>query len=221
MPKCTNTNTSTSTYPSAKDLVGPFTVTSEGYTPMFTMVDRTTRWVEAVPVLGTSMRIGAEAFFRGWISRFGVPDQRTSDRGAQFTSEVWASLCSRLGIQHLLTSAYHPKLNGLLERFHRHLKEALRTRLVSVLGLRTAPKQDSNISSAEMVYGLPLTLPGEMCSPPEITSQEIVEEICSTVTGFTPLPTAHGGRFNLRNKGPADCHTCVCILRRCCSLPHP
>ncbi len=185
------------------DLVGPFPTSCEGYTHLFTIVDRTTRWAEAVPVSGTSVRDCAEAFFRGWVSRFGVPDQLTSDRGAQFTSEVWASLCSRLGICHLLTSAYHPQSNGLVECFHRQLKDALRARLAGVqwvehlpwvlLGLRAAPKEDSNISSAEMVYGLPLTLPGEMCSPPEVTSQEIVERIRSAATSFTPLPTRPTG----------------------------
>jgi hypothetical protein len=50
-------------------------------------------------------------------------------------------------------------------------------------------KEDSNISSVEMVYGLPLTLLKEMCSFPEILAQEIVEGIRSTVTSFQPLPT--------------------------------
>jgi hypothetical protein len=36
-------------------------------------------------------------FFQGWVSRFGVPAVITSDRGAQFTSSLWAALCS---IQH-------------------------------------------------------------------------------------------------------------------------
>jgi hypothetical protein len=58
-----------------------------------------------------------------------------------------------------------------------------------LLGLRAALKEDSNISSAEMVYGLPPTLPREMCSLLEITSQEIVEGICSAATSFTPRPT--------------------------------
>jgi hypothetical protein len=52
----------------------------------------------------------------------------------------------------------------------------------------SSTKDDSNISSAEEVYILPLTLPREMCSPAQITSQETVEGICSTVTCFMPLP---------------------------------
>ncbi len=56
------------------DLVGPFPTSAEGYTHLLTMVDRATRWAEATPISGTSVRDCAEAFFRGWISRFGVPD---------------------------------------------------------------------------------------------------------------------------------------------------
>jgi transposase InsO family protein len=95
----------------------------------------------------------------------------TSDRGVQFSSAVWEELCSTLGISHRLTTAYHPQANGLVERFHRQLKEALRARLDNqdwpshlpwvMLGLRAAPKEDCGLSLAEMVYGEALTLPGE------------------------------------------------------------
>jgi hypothetical protein len=162
------------------------------------MVDRATRWAEATPISGTSVRDCTEAFFRGWISRFGVLDQITSDRGAQFTSEVWASLCQRLGIKHLLTSAYHPQSNGLVERFHRQLKDFLRARLAGVqwvehlpwalFGLRAQPKEDSNMSSAELVYGTPLTLPGEFLGTLEASAQEIADRIRSEVDSFNPLP---------------------------------
>jgi transposase InsO family protein len=43
----------------------------------------------------------------------------------QFTSEVWAALCSSLGITHIQTSAYHPQSNGMVERMHRQLKAGL------------------------------------------------------------------------------------------------
>jgi hypothetical protein len=69
----------------------------------------------------------ARALFTGWVSQFGVPATITSDRGAQFTSALWAGLCSLLNIQHLPTTAYHPQSNGLVERFHRQLKDALRS----------------------------------------------------------------------------------------------
>ncbi|MFO0001722.1 MAG: hypothetical protein ACK559_11365, partial [bacterium] len=62
-----------------------------------------------------------------------------------------------------MTTAYHPPSNGLVESAHRQLKDSLRTRLAGndwpahlpwiLLGLRAAPKEDSGVSSAELVLG--------------------------------------------------------------------
>jgi hypothetical protein len=57
-----------------------------------------------------------------------VPALVTTDRGTQFTSAVWTGLCRRLGITQLYTTAYHPQANGMVERAHRQIKDALRSR---------------------------------------------------------------------------------------------
>jgi transposase InsO family protein len=71
----------------------------------------------------------ADALVAGWISRFGVPAILTTDRGAQFSSVLWSLLCQRLGICHVMMTSYHPQSNGLVERAHRQMKEALKARL--------------------------------------------------------------------------------------------
>ena len=73
----------------------------------------------------------------------------------QFTSEIWQVLCRTLRIKHVATIAYHPQSNGLVEPFHRQLKNALKARTCCVkwvdhlpcvmLGIRAAPKEDSAI----------------------------------------------------------------------------
>ena len=118
-----------------------------------------------------------DAFLRHWVSRFGVPATLTTDIGPQFTSTVWASLCKSLGIHHVMTTAFHPQANGMIERVHRRLKDALRARCAStdwydqlplvLLGLRVSPKEYSNVSTAEMVYGTTLALPGTFLDEPE------------------------------------------------------
>ena len=65
----------------------------------------------------------------------------------------------------------------MVERSHRQLKDALRARTAGadwpshlpwvLLGLRAAPKEDSSISSAELLYGAPLVLPGQLPGVPE------------------------------------------------------
>ncbi len=49
------------------------------------------------------------ALFSKWICRFGVPAIISSDTGAQFTSNIWDSLCLLLQIRHQPTTAYHPQ----------------------------------------------------------------------------------------------------------------
>ena len=46
-----------------------------------------------------------------------MPNPAT-DRRVQFTLAVWSISCQRVGIQHNLTTAYHPQANGMIERFH-------------------------------------------------------------------------------------------------------
>jgi putative transposase len=46
-----------------------------------------------------------------------------TDNGTQFTSTRFVETLSRLGITHRRTAFNHPEGNGLIERFHRSLKE--------------------------------------------------------------------------------------------------
>jgi hypothetical protein len=158
------------------DLVGPLP-RSSGFSYLFTVVDRTTRWPEAVPLASTTAADCAAALLQGWIQRYGVPDTITSNRGPQFTSSLWAGLCSLLSIKHTQTTAYHPESNGLVERFHRQLKDALRARAAGadlyhhvpwvLLGMRTACSEDADFSPAEAEFGSQLILPGQFLSTPE------------------------------------------------------
>ncbi len=178
------------------DIVGPLPATVGGFSYLFTVVDQSTRWPEVIPLKGVTTEDCVEAFFIGWVGRFGISSTVTSDKGVRFTSAVWKSMCSQLGIQHKLTTAYHPQANGTVERFHRQLKASLRARLIDqqwllhlpwvLLGLRAAPKEDCGLSSAEMVYGVPLTLPGEFLGPEETPSPGFLTELRARMSGFQP-----------------------------------
>jgi transposase InsO family protein len=184
------------------DLVGPLPTARDGYSHLFTVIDRSTRWAEAIPLRSTSAASCADALVSGWVSRFDVPEQVTSDRGRQFCSSIWDALSRQLGIKMRFTTAYHPQSNGLVERFHRRLKEALRERLADtdwpqhlpwvLLRLRAAPREDSGISAAELVYGCPLSLPGQFLSAAEPPPDTFVSQLRSSLpcvsdcTGCSP-----------------------------------
>jgi Integrase core domain len=169
------------------DIVGPLPCSSDNFSYILTAVDRSTRWAEAFPLRATTAADCAAAFTAGWVARFGVPAHITSDRGVQFTSSFWAAVMGRLGIKHIMTTAFHPQSNGAVERFHRRLKDSLRTRLAGaewplhlpwvMLGLRAAPREDSGLSAAELVYGAPLTLPGPLIAAPEPPPEQFVQQL--------------------------------------------
>ena len=152
------------------DVVGPLP-SSEDFKYLFTIVDRSTRWPEAVPMKSATTSACASALLSSWVSRFGVPLHITSDRGPSFTSSLWTSLTQLMGSTHHSTTAYNPEANGLVERMHRTLKAALIARCTDadwishlpwvLLGLRTTPKEGTDVSAAEMVFGDPLVVPAE------------------------------------------------------------
>jgi hypothetical protein len=178
------------------DIVGPLPPTTTGVRHVLTMIDITTRWVEVVPLTSTTASVCADALIAGWIARFGVPEVIISDRGAQFTSDVWHVLCTRLSITHNTTTAYHPQSNGMVERFHRQLKDSLRARLAGsdwlshlpwvLLGLRAAPKEDLGVSSAELLYGSPLVLPGELLTAEETAPRAVLDSLRRAATPALP-----------------------------------
>ena len=107
------------------DIVGPLPQ-SNGYQYCLTAIDRFTRWPEAIPIKNINADTIVDAFYAGWISRFGAPAIVTTDRGSQFESRLFQALTQLIGAHRTRTTAYHPSSNGMIERFHRSLKAAIR-----------------------------------------------------------------------------------------------
>ncbi|XP_066978977.1 igE-binding protein-like [Macrobrachium rosenbergii] len=158
------------------------------------VVDRSTRWPEATPMQEATASACAEALLSSWISRFGVPDYITTDRGPAFLSELWSTLACLLGTTHHTTTAYNPTANGLVERFHRSLKVSLMARCTTedwkyqlpwvLLRLRTTPRVNGNPSTAEKIYSEPLVVPGGLVT--EDRHNPSIQRLRDIVGKFTP-----------------------------------
>lgn len=174
------------------DIVGPLTEVN-GCSWLLTMIDRFTRWPEAVPIRNIEASTVADALVTQWISRFGAPEVITTDRGTQFESRLFASLCSVLGTSRIRTAAYNPRANGMIERFHRQLKDALRCHEASkdwvddlplvLLLFRCTIKDSIKATPAELTYGTSLALPADLVT---------------TVSDGTPISAEFVCRFKER-----------------------
>ena len=82
------------------------------------MIDRFSRWLEAIPLPNMAAQTVAAAFIDGW-ARFGTSAVITTDQGKLFKASLFQALSKFLGSKKTRTSPYYLALNGLIERWHR------------------------------------------------------------------------------------------------------
>ncbi|CAI2727756.1 unnamed protein product [Schistosoma spindalis] len=211
------------------DIVGPLPP-SHGYDHMLTCIDRFTRWPEAIPITSITAETIAHRFVERWIALYGCPSTVTTDRGQQFESALFSSLTRLLGTERIRTTAYHPASNGLVERFHRQPKSALRahendnwyeTLPLVLLGIRTSLKADIQCSAAELVYGTTLRLPGEFFTPRssnDFGKSDYVHRLSAFMRTLSPVST----RIQYRQVAlPRELSTCSHVFIRVDSVRKP
>ena len=182
------------------DIVGPLPQvtnlndSSSSYRYLFTCIDRNTRWIECQPLSDISASSISSAFINIWISRFGVPLNVITDRGAQFESELFSELSKIIGFHRLRTCAYRPQTNGMIERAHRTLKTAIIARKESwlsalpivLLGIRITPNE-TGYSPFTSVTGANAQIPQILIdnnSFNEETSNPMIKQLLKQMTNF-------------------------------------
>ncbi|GFU47314.1 retrovirus-related Pol polyprotein from transposon 412 [Trichonephila clavipes] len=84
---------------------------------------------------------------------------------------MYAEFTRMLGTEKIKTTTHHMKSNVIVERFHRHLKSAIKAHendtwseivFIIPLGIRTEVKENLQFSCTEIAYGTKLRLPSDM-----------------------------------------------------------
>ncbi|XP_018644951.1 choline/ethanolamine kinase, putative [Schistosoma mansoni] len=213
------------------DLVGPLP-RSNGFNYLFTCIDRFTRFPIAIPIADITAETVAKVFMQNWVTIFGTPITITTDRGAQFESELFNNLAKLLGSNRIRCTAYHPQANGMVERFHRQLKTALISHSnpnqwteflpLVMLGIRTSVKTDAQCSAAELVFGTTLRLPGEFINPntnsQKLNLENYVDQLRDHMSKLKPINTREQSRAVYI---PKDLSNCTHVWIRCDKIKAP
>ena len=176
------------------DCVGPLPRTKAGNEYILTIMDAATRFPEAVPL----RKITAPAVTKALVKFFtlvGLPKVIQSDQGSNFTSRIFNQIMKELGIQHTMSSAYHPQSQGALERYHQTLKNMMRCYCMDhekdwdegipllLFATREVTQESLGFSPFDLVYGHSVRGPLKLLKE-QWLQDEITTDVLSHVSAF-------------------------------------
>ncbi|XP_059209538.1 protein NYNRIN-like [Centropristis striata] len=144
-----------------------------GYRYILVVVDRFTKWVEAVPTKGPDARSAAKFLCKEVFPRFGIPDVMSSDNGPHFTANVMKIAMKMLGIKQKYACVYHPQSQGQVERANGVLKNKI-TKIMAdsdhklswvealplaLMSMRTQCNRLTHLTPHEALTGRPMPVP--------------------------------------------------------------
>ncbi|KAL4302930.1 hypothetical protein GQ457_10G012940 [Hibiscus cannabinus] len=106
------------------DFMGPFP-SSFGNLYILLAVDNVSKWVEAVATTHNDAKTVQWFIKKNIFTRFGTPRVIISDEGRHFDNRSIVAALRKLGINHKLSTAYHPQTNGHAEVSNREIKSIL------------------------------------------------------------------------------------------------
>ena len=106
------------------DLIGPLKTTSKGYIHIISFTDLFSKWVMARPLRGKNgpgvgLMVTQTVLAQGGVKKI------ITDMGREFVNDCNKALFETFGIEHAVTSAYHPQSNGQDERSNQNIKRHL------------------------------------------------------------------------------------------------
>lgn len=107
------------------DIVGPLPITDKGNRYIVTACEYLTKWPEARALSEITAEQVAKFVYEDIICRHSAPKAILTDNGTQFTSQILEHLTNNMQIKRKFSTPYHPKTNGLIERFNKTLCSCL------------------------------------------------------------------------------------------------
>ncbi len=170
------------------DFIGPLPSAKGRYRYCLVIIDKFSKWVEAIPTRNNSANTVARVVANQILPLWGAPIQIESDQGTHFTGQVMKQICQMLNIKQRFHIPYRPQSSGMVERANRTIKESISKQvaqhknqwidaLPTVLTiLRATPSKATGISPFELMTGRVMKLPID----PEIAPADLGPLVVAT-----------------------------------------
>ena len=158
----------------AMDLLDVSVISTKGYKYILVVCDYFTKYTEAYPLKDKTARSVVDALMDVWLPRYGFPLFLHSDQGKEFDNVMIHKLSELLGTVKTKTTPYHPRSDGLVERFNRTLL-AMLAMFVSqehdnwddllpfmMLAYNTTVHTSTGYTPYRLVFGDECNLPGNL-----------------------------------------------------------
>ena len=145
------------------DLCGPFPVSVNGNSHVFTAVDLFSKFMFACPLRNKDALTVGEALF-DMFTKYGVCQTLISDKGSEFVNKCTTEMCRLLEVTQEFTPAFSHHCLGSCERQHRTLAERLTTRVLQgkpweselnavLFSMNSSVNNSLQYSPFEIIYG--------------------------------------------------------------------
>jgi hypothetical protein len=109
------------------DFITGLPCTAAGYDAVLVFCDKLTKMIHLAACTKETDAFETAKLFRDRVfAVHGMPESIISDRDARFTGHFWKALMKVLGVNHKLSTAFHPQTDGQTEQVNRVLEEYLR-----------------------------------------------------------------------------------------------
>ena len=131
----------------ASDIFGPLPPTLRGNRFILVFIDHFTKWPVIIPAATITAETFVRLFHDRWLAVFGCPNRLLTDGGPQFVADTTRIFCEKYDIKRTISTAYHPRSNGIAEAFMKILGHSL-----SILTKYKTTNWDSYCDTIALAY---------------------------------------------------------------------
>jgi hypothetical protein len=108
-----------------EDLFGPMLTANSNKKIVLCITDAFTKYAVVTSIQNKSAETVADAIFKEWFCKFGIPAQINTDCGKEFVNKLLAEMMELMNVSHTKTSPAHSQCNSHVEVLNKTVKKYL------------------------------------------------------------------------------------------------